>query len=367
MNPDIIVEIKELEFGFEKQIKALEGIVFNNPSAVFFDLVLIKYDLETNSTKKLEVCKWNSKKKLRDLMRMLFKEKIFVKNLVRKENVYFAVTPKTKLLNFIWLDDLKRENLTEKQLKYITLIETSEGNYQGWIKLDKVYSENRIQQIKHYLVEKLKADKAATAKIQPMRLPGFYSYKREEPFFVKVYRVAEKTLNGKALLEKIQSLRATAIRKKKSVMINNSQKSNGNWQKYSYYKKQLGLKNANFDPLDERDYIIKYFNVPEKDIDKNIVDINYVYQLLIRDYSQNDIFLYLQQTRPDLDDKHKAGDYFERTYLKALLFKKLFFPKHTLFDNSRLLNFIKEQKENGNWDESKKVTENLRILISKIK
>ena len=361
-----IVELKQLEADFEKQIKALDGIVYNNPSAVFFDVVLIKY-LDNNDTKKFTLTKWNATKSLRDLVRMLFKEKVFVKNLRDKENVYFAVTQKTKLLNFIWLDDLKLENINEQQLKYITLVETSDNNYQGWIKLDKLYNENEIQQIKSYLIQKLKADKAAAAKIQPMRLPGFYSYKREIPFYVRVYRTAEKVLDGNILLNKINNFNNM---QEKEVVGNISQNISGassnNWKKYSYYKKQLGLNDITFDPNHERNAIVKWAEQQLYEIDNNIIDIMFVYQLLIRDYSESDIFLYLENSRDDLHYKHKAGDYFERTYLKALLFKKLFFPFKKLYENGLLNDYINQQKQIGNWDEGKKVVENLRDLIGKI-
>jgi len=359
----MIDELKQLEFEFEQEIKALDGIVYNNPSAIFYDVVLIKY-LDNNDTKKMALCKWNATKSLRDLKRMFFKQNIFYKNLMKKENVYFAITPKTRLLNFVWLDDLKLENINEQQLEYITLIETSPNNYQGFIRLDKLYTENEIQQIKSYLIQKLKADKAAAAKIQPMRLPGFYSYKRTEPHYVKVHKVAEKVLDGSVLLNKINNMTTNSTTTKN--IINNSGGGSDTWKKISYYKKQLQLSDITFNPENERDAIIKYAEQNNYNVDNNIVDIMFVYQLLIRDYSQNDIFLYLQQSRPDLSDKHQVGDYFERTYLKALLFKKLFFPIKKLYE-SRLLNeYIDEQKKSGNWDESKKVVENLKILISKI-
>ena len=359
-----IVELKQLEADFERQIKALDGIVYNNPSAVFFDVVLIKY-LDNNDTKKFTLTKWNATKNLRDLMRMLFREKVFIKNLRDKENVYVAVTPKTKLLNFIWLDDLKLENINEQQLKYITLVETSDNNYQGWIKLDKLYTETEIQQIKNYLIQKLKADKAAAAKIQPMRLPGFYSYKRIELFYVKVYKAADKVLDGKALLNKIYKYNnSSSINSSGSKTA--SKTTSGNWKKDSYYKKELKLNDVTFDPTDERDMIVKWAKKQQYVIDENIIDIMFIYQLLIRDYSESDIFLYLNDSRADLHDKHKASDYFERTYLKALLFKKLFFTSKKLYENRFLSEYIEEQKKNGNWDYAKKVTDNLKILIDSI-
>jgi len=363
---NLTAQIKELEFDAENELKALQGIIYNNPSAVFFDVVLIKYD--SNNTKKISIAKWNGTKNLRNLMRMFYKQNIFYKNIVKRENVYFAVTPKTKLLNFIWLDDVKPENITDKQLPYLTLIETSPGNYQAWIKLDKLYSESEIQEMKKYLISRLAADKAAAAKVQPMRLPGVYSYKHETPFYVRVYKTAEKELNGKKLLEKISepdNNKKTEFNGKK-VMLSKTGSNGDGWKKYSYYRKELDENDVNFDPVSERDAIIAYAESKGWDVDENRIDIAYIYQLLIRDYSENDIFLYLQQARPDLDDKHQAADYFERTYLKSLLFKKLFYPYKKLYEHNILNNYIEMKQETGDWDHAKKVTENLRSLIASI-
>jgi hypothetical protein len=257
------------------------------------------------------------------------------------------------------------ENISEKQLPYLTLVETSPGNFQAWIKLDKVYPESDTQEMKKYLILKLKADKAAAAKIQPMRLPGVYSYKHTEPFYVKVYRTAEKELNGEKLLKKIRPGENKAFIKPVEQRTQGGQ-GVGSWKKISYYKKELGENNVNFDPVTEREAIIKYAENEGWEIDENRIDIAYIYQLLIREYSENDIFLYLQQARPDLFDKHDASDYFERTFLKALLFKKLFYPMKKLYEHRLLDEYIEEQKENGTWNYAKKVIDNLRNLISQI-
>jgi hypothetical protein len=257
------------------------------------------------------------------------------------------------------------ENISEKQLPYLTLIETSPGNFQAWIKLDKVYPESDIQTLKKYLILKLRADKAAAAKIQPMRLPGVYSYKHETPFYVKVYKTAERELNGEKLLKKIRPGKKQGSGKP-AIERTQSSEEYSTWKKYSYYKSELKLDDDTFNPEDERDAIVRYVEYKQWPTDENRIDIAYIYQLLIRDYSENDIFLYLQQARQDLFDKHDAADYFERTFLKALLFKKLFYPTLKLYEHRLLDEYIEERKKNGDWDFGKKVTENLRDLISRI-
>jgi len=113
MNNLIKEEIKDLELNFKSQIEALETIVFNNPSAIFYDLVYIKY--QENDTKKMAVCKFKATENFSNFMRVLKRENVFYKNIVKRENIYLAVTPKTEYLNFIWLDDIKMENISEEQ------------------------------------------------------------------------------------------------------------------------------------------------------------------------------------------------------------------------------------------------------------
>jgi len=65
---------------------------------------------------------------------------------------------------------------------------------------------------------------------------------------------------------------------------------------------------------------------------------------VIRNYSKEEIFDYLEKSRLDLTIKHKStDDYFERTYLKAFLFFKLFYPKLKLYENNKI-NEILENK-----------------------
>jgi hypothetical protein len=349
MNEILKDEIKDLELDFKNQVEALKGIVCDNPSAVFYDLVYIKY--QNNDTKKFVVCKFKATNNFSNFMRLLKDVNVFYKNIVKRENIYLAVTPKTEYLNFIWLDDIKLENISDKQKEYLTLIETSEGNYQAWIQLDKVYKENKVQEVKKYLVEQLKADKAATAKIQPMRLPGFYSYKHEIPFYVKVVNQAIEKLNVDVMLKKIQKSTLTSISRTQQA-IPKPKNNSDIWKQYSYYKTQLfyNYEDRFFDPLDERDMIIKFVkDDTDNKVDENVIDINYIYQLVIRDYKKNEIFNYLDKSRPDLTIKHKnTDDYFERTYLKALLFYKKFYPELKLYENDQINEILQNKPANKN-------------------
>ena len=404
INETLKEEIKELEFDFEREIKALEGIVYNNPSQVFFDIVLIKYDHENNTTKKVNICKWNGSKNFKTFLKVLKRENVFFKNIVRKENVYVAVTPRTKFLNFIWLDDVDLGKISQKQKEYMTIIQTSENSYQAFIKLDRLYKEDEIQMMKEYLIDKLGADEAAKAKIQPMRLPGFYSYKRKIPFYVKVSYYSSKTLEAKKLLEKAKNTnnnknkyiyekqyfddgdRVYDIAADGSISFDIEKR----WRKYSFYKKELepvefitNPEEFYFNPEKERDYIVEYFKKKlsekkkseeeneenekneEVKIDDNRVDLHYIFQLLIRNYEKSEIYEYIKKARPDITDKHQLDDYFERTYLKALVYSKAFF-NDTLFNTIKFNKFIEDHpiyKANKN---IKKMVDILREIADKL-
>ena len=69
MNEILKDEIKDLELDFKNQVEALKGIVCDNPSAVFYDLVYIKY--QNNDTKKFVVCKFKATNNFSNFMRLL--------------------------------------------------------------------------------------------------------------------------------------------------------------------------------------------------------------------------------------------------------------------------------------------------------
>ena len=171
-----------------------------------------------------------------------------------------------------------------------------------------------------------------------MRLPGFYSYKHEITFYVKVTHKATKKLNISVILNKIQ--KSTPTQNQTKPIPKPKPKNNSDiWKKYSYYKSQLNYVYKNFNPEDERDTIIEFVKSDSDNnkVDENVIDINYIYQLVIRDYKKNEIFDYLDKSRPDLTIKHKStDDYFERTYLKALLFYKKFYPDQKLYQNHEI-------------------------------
>ena len=346
-------EVKELENDFDSYIRALDGIVFNNSAQVFFEVVFIKY-LEDNNTKKMSVAVWNSEKNLRNFKRMLFKNKVFYRHVKDKENVYVAVTPKTRKINFIWLDDIKKENLTNEQLKYFTLIETSPNNYQAWVRLNDFYDVREVQVVKKYLIKQLGADPAASGIIQPMRLPGFYNYKPNAVgHLVKVYKEAEKKLPFLALLKKAKK----QLEGKGDVIV----KTRGNVKSPEKMINPLTL----WDKLEvELTKVISEKQgekvVTEIKVDKNVVDQHYVFRLVKAGYSKSEILNYLKTVRPDIEHKHKFSDYFERTYLKAKLYA-LMNPDDFYYENRFIAELIRE-----NCPADKKVIDFLREKVQNL-
>jgi hypothetical protein len=108
-------------------------------------------------------------------------------------NIYIRPLDK----RFILLDDLERcvlDSLAE--IKPCLLMETSQGNYQAWLKLQEVPAErSELLQIWRRLAARFNADMASAKPEQIGRLPGFYN--RKEKYFpnfplVKLHRSLDR-------------------------------------------------------------------------------------------------------------------------------------------------------------------------------
>ncbi len=136
--------------------------------------------------------------------KVIFNNKIYYKNRNKYENIYISLDNTNTKTNLLWLDDIKLENFTATQLQYITLIETSPNNYQGYIIVDKELNKNELKQVKKYFCNKYGTDTASVDFTHLMRLPYFYSYKHEEPFYINVKQWQQKLLNIQPILNKIK-------------------------------------------------------------------------------------------------------------------------------------------------------------------
>ncbi len=194
--------------------------------------------------------------------KVIFNNKIYYKNREKFENIYISLNDTNTKTNLLWLDDIKLENFTATQLQYITLIETSENNYQGYIILDKELTKNELKQVKKYFCKNYNTDTASVDFTHLMRLPYFYSYKHNEPFYINVKQWQNKILNIQPILNKINKLQTENRIQQQNIKINKINNIDINTLQQIYNKylkiKQKELKNK---------------------IDYNVVDYRFIHYL----------------------------------------------------------------------------------------
>jgi len=140
----------------------------------------------------------------RNLDKVIFNNKVYYKNRSKYENIYISLDEGESATNLLWLDDIKPQNFSKEQLKYMTLIETSPNNYQAYIILDKLLNRAELLKLKKYFVKYYNTDKASTDFTHLMRLPYFYSYKHAMPHYINITRWQKKLLNPDLILNKIE-------------------------------------------------------------------------------------------------------------------------------------------------------------------
>jgi len=129
-------------------------------------------------------------------------KKIHIGN-ANEKNIYFAVS-KDSTSRVIWLDDVKPDRFT----KYMTIIQTSKDSYQAFIKFDRCLSDDEFKVVRDKLVETYDSDRAAKARIQPMRLPGFLNQKPKHKtngvgYLIKLVQESFKEFSVDATLSKL--------------------------------------------------------------------------------------------------------------------------------------------------------------------
>jgi hypothetical protein len=116
-------------------------------------------------------------------------------NLKNQENYNVYIRPLDD--RFVLLDDLNRDKLKSlAELRPCLLMETSQGNYQAWLKLRNMPQERAHQtQIWKRLAAMFDADPGSAKPDQIGRLPGFYNVKEKyAPDFpmVKLHRYQDR-------------------------------------------------------------------------------------------------------------------------------------------------------------------------------
>ena len=115
---------------------------------------------------------------------VLEKEKAFIKNQKRKENIYFSFSKANETFDIAFVDDIEKIEVFKKKNHFL-LVQTSEQKYQAYFKLDKPISASDIYKVQKVLCYLYKGDTGALSPYQLKRLIGFYNTKYEKPFLVK--------------------------------------------------------------------------------------------------------------------------------------------------------------------------------------
>jgi len=172
-----------------------------------FKISFIKYIKDKNTGKNIDTKRFTLKKSFigKNLDKVIFNNKIYFKNRIKHENIYISLDDTNKKTNLLWLDDIDINKLTNKQKEYITLIETSPNNYQGYIIMDKEVDKNTLKQIKKYFHKKYNTDIGSIDFTHLMRLPYFYSYKHEIPHYVVVKQYQKKILPTTPIIKQLKT------------------------------------------------------------------------------------------------------------------------------------------------------------------
>jgi len=297
---------KEMEKEFRQDILHFCNTILKHLGNNYkLNLYYIKY-LKNGNTLRQYVTTF----KVKDFRYILYKYNIIYNNIKKMENVYFSPYEYETKTNIIWLDDIDINKLTNKQKEYITLIETSPNNYQGYIKLDKKINKETYKKVVAYFVNKFDIDKSSNDFRHLRRISGVYSWKHYYSkgilHYIKQINTS-KILETNKLLKKIKTNKDTQppVSQLYSCDTSNTDKS--------------VLKNIDYKKLYNTLYAILQDDFNNK-IDYNIVDFRFTlilyYYLNIKD--TNMLKNILQNCSINIQQRKHGhiDDYIERTINK---------------------------------------------------
>ena len=293
---------KELINEFFQDIRTFKKKVLEKTNNTF-KISFIKY-IKNENNENIDTKRFTLQKSFygKNLDKVIFNNKIYFKNKNKFENIYISLDNTNKKTNLLWLDDVKLENFNKKQLKYMTLIETSPNNYQGYIILDKEITKDELKQVKLYFCNKYKTDRGSIDFLHLMRLPFFYSYKHQIPFFINVKQYQKEILPMQPILNKINTLQTynkIQHTKVKKIIVNNIDTETLK----QIYNKYFIKKNGEF--RGQKDYSTIDFRF-----------LHYLYYFLNIDIENID----LKNIFYNLDERKKGhiDDYIKRTINKVI-------------------------------------------------
>ena len=292
---------KELINEFFQDIRTFKKKVLEKTNNTF-KISFIKY-IKNENNENIDTKRFTLQKSFygKNLDKVIFNNKIYFKNRNKFENIYISLDNTNEKTNLLWLDDIKLNNFTAEQLKYITLIETSPNNYQGYIILDKELTKNELKQVKLYFCNKYGTDRGSIDFTHLMRLPYFYSYKHKTPFLVNVKQYQTKILPIQPILNKINKLQTD--------------------NKIQHTKvKKLNVNNIDIETLKQiyNEYFIKKIVEFRGQKDYNVIDFRFLYYLYyfldidIENIDLKNILYNLEERK-----KGHIEDYIDRTIKKV--------------------------------------------------
>jgi len=298
---------KELINEFFKNIREFKKNVLEKTNNLY-KISFIKYEKDKNNnnvnTKRFTLKEPFYPNKLDNV---IFNNKIYYKNKYKYENIYISLDNTNEKTNLLWLDDIKLENFTEEQLQYFTLIETSPNNYQGFVILYEEVDKNTLKKIKLYFCNKYKTDRGSIDFSHLMRLPFFYSYKHNEPFYINVKQYQKKILPVKPLLNKV----------------NNYFKNNKKTKNNKYINKKFSINENNYLIYDEdklktiyNEYLKEKEKIYKENIDYNVIDYRFIHYLYNLNYNIDKIHWKFVLYNLEKRKKGHINDYITRTINK---------------------------------------------------
>lgn len=245
-------------------------------------------------------------KKLRWLKRMNCKH----------ENIY--VRPKAADMGrLVLIDDIGIEDIEQMKndgLSPALVMETSEHNYQAWIKLDRDVDIPTRTEIARYLARKYDGDPGSADASHFGRLAGFTNRKHERfvedkgfPFVL----LHENKGRECGLSEDLISIARSRLKNARARQIDELS-TNKHYQKMVSSLDASGLLNT-YHVL-EKEYLKRH-----ESVDSNIIDFAFCRLVFKATKSTEETASILRQTRPDIEDKKKGhvDEYLERTAFKA--------------------------------------------------
>ena len=236
----------------------------------------------------------------------------------KHQNIF--VRPKaTDIGRFILIDDVDIGDI--EQMKYDGLfpalvMETSEHNYQAWIKLDRDVDIPTRTEIARYLAKRYDGDPGSADASHFGRLSGFTNRKHERfiegkgfPFVLLHKHKGQECRISEELIfiakERLRNVRERQV---------------DQLSKNEHYEKMLSSLNAP-DLLNTYHTLEEEYLKRHKSLDSSVIDFAFCRLVYRVTKSTGETVSILRQTRPDIEDKKKGheDEYLERTVFKARL------------------------------------------------